>query len=85
LPNWEVEELKLEEVCPVCRQPLDEVYAVTCVACGQRVHFDSGDSPESECSRIVSQFTLCGLAFICNDCHEQALAGDQTPPGQGPR
>ena len=63
----------MSEICHVCGQPLDELYYVSCVACGRRVHFRSSEnSDDIDCAYIVSQVNVCGLAFICNSCHKQA-------------
>jgi hypothetical protein len=64
----------METTCPICERPLDDLYAVSCMACGRRVHFRSAESGGESCSRIVSQLCLCGLAFLCNSCQGEAEA-----------
>lgn len=58
----------MEELCPVCNEPLDEIYAVTCVVCGRKVHFHSSELPGDDCCQVVTQFGACGLSFMCNPC-----------------
>ena len=85
MPKRGVEDIALDERCRICGEPVDEVYAVTCIACGRRVHFNSIDAPGTDCSRIVSQLNLCGLAFICSQCYEDAMPKDRltVEPSQG--
>lgn len=64
----------MEETCPICGCPLDDLYVVSCMACGRRVHFQSVESGDESCSGIVSQLCLCGLAFLCNSCQGEAAA-----------
>jgi len=64
----------MEETCPICERPLDDLYAVNCMACGRRVHFRSEESGGESCSHIASQLCLCGLAFLCNSCRGEVTA-----------
>ena len=66
----------MDELCHVCGQLLDDDYPVNCISCGKRVHFRSTDEPGDDCARIVTQMSLCGLAFICNPCYDRASAID---------
>ena len=79
MPNRGVEDIALDERCPICGEPVDDVYAVSCIACGKHVHYTGGAAPENDCSRIVSQLNLCGLAFICTQCYEDAMPKDKPP------
>jgi hypothetical protein len=58
----------MEEICSVCGKPLDKMYAVTCIGCGGEIHFPSADTHENSCGSIVTQWNVCGLAFICKRC-----------------
>ena len=70
-------DITLDETCPICGEPIDDVCGVSCIACGKRVHFKGADAPGTDCSRIVSQLELCGLAFICTRCYEDTMPGDK--------
>lgn len=76
MPNRGVEDIALDEKCAICGEPVDEVYGVTCLACGRRVHYTGAGAPGNDCSLIVSHLNLCGLAFMCNQCCEDAVAKD---------
>jgi hypothetical protein len=58
----------LGDHCHVCGQPLDEMYAVACSACGRKIHFESTDSPGTSCGSVITQLYVCGLSFICTPC-----------------
>ena len=62
----------MAETCRVCGEELDEIYTVTCVVCGGKVHFKSVESPEGDCCQVVTQMGACGLSFMCNQCAEKA-------------
>ena len=67
----------MDNICHVCGQPLDEIYPVSCIRCGRRVHFRTADSQGNDCCRILTQLSLCGLAFICNLCDQHASSIDE--------
>ena len=58
------------EVCSVCGKPLDEIYAVSCIGCGGKIHFSSDENVGDTCGSIVTQWNVCGLAFVCKNCTE---------------
>ena len=58
----------MEEICSVCGKPLDEIYAVSCIACGRKIHFSPAETSRDDCSHIVTQLYTCGLAFVCKHC-----------------
>ena len=58
----------MEEVCSVCGKVLDEIYAVSCIGCGGKIHFPSAEGAENTCGYIVTQWNICGLAFLCKKC-----------------
>jgi len=58
----------MEEVCSVCGKPLDEIYAVSCIGCGGKIHFPSAENVKDSCGSIVTQWNICGLAFVCKKC-----------------
>ena len=66
----------VNEMCAICGEPIDDVCGVSCIACGKRVHFRGADAPGPDCSRIVSQLDLCGLAFICEACCQDTTPQD---------
>ena len=61
----------MEEICHVCGKPLDEIYAVSCIGCGRRIHFAPEESAKESCANIVTQVYACGLAFVCKQCSAQ--------------
>ena len=67
----------MEETCHVCGQPLDELYAVSCVACGRKIHFQSTEPAGNDCGHILMQLGVCGLAFMCNPCSDQLSASEK--------
>jgi len=58
----------MEEICSVCGKLLDEIYAVSCIDCGGKMHFPAAESAEDSCGSIVTQWNMCGLAFVCKRC-----------------
>jgi len=58
----------MEEICNVCGKALDEIYAVSCISCGGKIHFPSSESAGDTCGSIVTQWNICGLAFVCKNC-----------------
>lgn len=58
----------MEEVCSVCGKALDEIYAVNCISCGGKIHFPSAESSGDSCGFIMTQWNVCGLAFVCKKC-----------------
>jgi hypothetical protein len=61
----------MNEVCHVCGKPLDELYAVTCMSCGRKIHFPAVESAGDDCGSIVTELYACALAFVCKCCSEQ--------------
>jgi len=69
----------MEEICNVCGKPLDEIYAVSCIGCGRKIHFPAAESVNDSCGSIVNQWNICGLAFVCKRCsNEQPLGSMKT-------
>jgi hypothetical protein len=58
----------MEEVCSVCGKPLDEIYAVSCIGCGGKIHFPSAENSGYSCGSIVTQWNICGITFVCKKC-----------------
>jgi hypothetical protein len=58
----------VEEVCGVCGKLLDEIYAVSCIGCGGKIHFPAAENVKDNCGSIVTQWNICGLAFVCKKC-----------------
>jgi len=61
----------MAEVCHVCGKPLDEIYSVSCMVCGRKIHFPSAETADKGCGHIVTQWYACALSFECNRCSEQ--------------
>ncbi len=66
----------MAEICSVCSKPLDKTNAVTCIGCGREIHFPSEESAEDSCGFIVTQWNVCGLAFVCKLCSNQQPFGN---------
>jgi len=66
----------MEEPCHICSRPLDEIYAVSCLNCDKKSHFESAEPQGSNCGRILTELDQCGLSFICNDCLDKIKSKD---------
>jgi hypothetical protein len=65
----------MEEICSVCGKPVDEIYAVSCIGCGGKIHFPAADTSENNYGSIVTQWNICGLAFVCKRCSNEQPFG----------
>ena len=84
----DLKEQKLDEVCDVCREVLDEENVSRCTLCGRRFHMAwSSDAQVQNCGRVWFSEMHCSMAFACNIClaehpelSQSAIDVGQSPP-----